>query len=70
MAKIMFEAPSIAEAMRAHGWKTAPVPAICLDANHGVAGADAQTRRVVKISAEQLAVPRPPEPDHDPGKQS
>ena len=47
----MFDAPFIAEAMQAYVLETAPVLALYLDANHCVAGANAQARQVLRDDA-------------------
>ena len=47
----MFDAPFIAEAMQAYVLETAPVLALYLDANHCVAGANAQARLVLRGDA-------------------
>ena len=47
----MFDAPCIAEAMRTYVLETAPVLALYLDANHCVAGANAQARQVLRGEA-------------------
>jgi signal transduction histidine kinase len=47
----MFDAPFVAEAMQAYVLETAPVLALYLDANHCVAGANAQARQVLRGDA-------------------
>ena len=47
----MFDDPAIAAAMRAYVLETAPVLALCLDANYCVAGANAQARQVLRGEA-------------------
>jgi signal transduction histidine kinase len=47
----VFDSPSVAEAMRAYVLETAPVLALHLDADHRVAGANAQARRVLRGDA-------------------
>ena len=47
----MFDDPAIAAAMRAYVLETAPVLALCLDANYCVAGSNAQARQVLRGEA-------------------
>ena len=47
----MFDDPCIAEAMRAYLMETAPVLAICLDANLCVVEANSQARQVLVVTA-------------------
>ena len=51
MAETMFDDPAIAAAMRAYVLETAPVLALCLDANYCVAGSNAQARQVLRGEA-------------------